>query len=210
MKKIFKSTVSVVLVMLMVFGSMGIVGEKNNFIDIKASAASSYDPDKAIAYAAANWNNGVGLCAEFVSNCLTAGGVSIMQKKVSGLESALRTGGYGTLYKLTSSATQWGQVAKMSDNSGKVKVGDPLFTYCSVCGYTHAVICGGVDSSGYITIYAHNSAKDNKKYYADCTSHSASYISIYSFSMNTHTHDYVKVDYQPNCTSPGTYYYYCS
>lgn len=174
----------------MVFGSMGIVGEKNDFIDIKASAASTYDPEKAIAYAAANWNNGVGLCAEFVSNCLTAGGVSIMQKKVSGLESALRTGGYGTLCKLNSSATQWGQVAKMSDNQGKVKVGDPLFTYCSVCGYTHAVICGGVDSSGYITIYAHNSAKNNKKYYADCTSHSASYISIYSFSMNTHTHNY--------------------
>lgn len=213
MKKLFKNSIALIIAVILTFGAFLPQGElsPNRLFSIEASAASSYNPDAAIAYAAANWDNGVGLCAEFVSNCLTAGGINIMQKKVVNLRKALIDGGYGTSYKLTSSSTQWGQVAKMSDNAGKVKVGDPLFTYCSVCGYTHAVICGGVDSSGYITIYAHNSAKNNKKYYADCTKHSASYVSIYSVSMNTHTHNYTLTKTVPaTCTSDGYKYFSCS
>lgn len=42
---------------------------------LSVDAAVTYDPDAAIAYAAANWNSGVGLCAQFVSECLYAGDV---------------------------------------------------------------------------------------------------------------------------------------
>ena len=37
----------------------------------------TYDATAAVAYANAHWDDGVGLCAEFVSNCLAVGGVSI-------------------------------------------------------------------------------------------------------------------------------------
>ena len=43
----------------------------------EVSAANGYDPYKAIAYAEAHWDDGNGLCAEFVWNCLQAGGLRL-------------------------------------------------------------------------------------------------------------------------------------
>ena len=36
--------------------------------------AASYDAGAALSYASKHWNDGKGLCAEFVSDCLKAGG----------------------------------------------------------------------------------------------------------------------------------------
>ena len=36
-----------------------------------------YDPEKAIEYGIKNYNNNIGLCAEFASNCLQAGGIDM-------------------------------------------------------------------------------------------------------------------------------------
>ncbi|MBQ3075346.1 MAG: hypothetical protein IJC26_04690 [Clostridia bacterium] len=38
------------------------------------AANYSYDPNAAVSYAKAHYNEGKGLCAEFVSDCLKAGG----------------------------------------------------------------------------------------------------------------------------------------
>lgn len=38
--------------------------------------AKKYDPDAAVAYGRANWDTHIGLCAEFISNCLLAGGIT--------------------------------------------------------------------------------------------------------------------------------------
>ena len=47
-------------------------------VNIQASAKSSYDPEKALEYAKENWNiNKNAKCAEFVSNCLKAGGCTV-------------------------------------------------------------------------------------------------------------------------------------
>ena len=42
-----------------------------------AYAAPAYDPVKALNYAKSHWNDGQGLCAEFVSRCVIAGGLKI-------------------------------------------------------------------------------------------------------------------------------------
>lgn len=44
------------------------------------SSAATYDVTKAVSFANGHWNDGVGLCAEFVSRCLSAGGISIPNK----------------------------------------------------------------------------------------------------------------------------------
>ena len=193
MKTMGKRIMSLVLSLMMVLG-VTMIGTGT----LKASAAG-YNPDDAITYAKAHWNDGSGDCQAFVKACLKAGGVTISSSGVENVKNALVNGGYGTAYKLTSSASGYGQVVKASSNSGKVKVGDILFTYCSTHGYTHTVIMGGTDSSGYITVYAHNSAKNNQKYYADCSSGcSESKISVYSVSMNTTTTYNLTVNYYSN------------
>lgn len=43
--------------------------------------AASYNSSAALNYAAAHWNDNVGLCAEFVSNCLSAGRLQCMEQE---------------------------------------------------------------------------------------------------------------------------------
>ena len=182
-----KRLLSILLCLIMLLGTYATSGK------IMASAAG-YSPDAAITYAKVHWNDNSGDCQDFVKACLKAGGVTISASGVASVKNALVNGGYGTLNLLSSEATSYtdnngntvpARIAKTSSNYGKVKVGDPLFTVCSKCGWTHTVIMGGTDSSGYITVYAHNSAKNNKRYYADCKNKcAASKLSIYSVSMN--------------------------
>lgn len=132
----------------------------------KTSAAKTeinYDVTSAINYAEKNWNNGRGLCAQFASECLNAGGVSAYGLKVEDLYNALIDGEYGKSYKLTLTNGKSGSL-KMSDNVGKVEKGDPIFYFCNVCKtYEHVVICNGVNSKGYIQDFAHNKAHNGKK-----------------------------------------------
>jgi hypothetical protein len=41
------------------------------------SELGTYDPDAAVTYANAHWDDGVGLCAQFTSACLQAGGLDV-------------------------------------------------------------------------------------------------------------------------------------
>ena len=61
------------------FGSINSVAAKDD----------TYSVSKALKYAQKNWNNGVGLCAEFASRCLQAGGVDIFEPRVVDLYDAL-------------------------------------------------------------------------------------------------------------------------
>lgn len=153
--------------------------------------AATYDANAAVAYAAAHWNDGVGACATFVSNCLAAGGCDAWSSNVTELRNKLVNGGWGTEYTLTKS----GSAIYQSQNEGKLSAGDPIFYYCNQCKKRmHVVICGGFDSAGKATAYAHNVAWNNVNYlgaFEDEYGHTGSDIIAYSFHISgTHNHSY--------------------
>ncbi len=133
------------------------------FASINSVAADRYySVSKAIKYAEKNWDNGVGLCAEFASDCLQAGGVDVDEDLVVNLYNTLK-GKYGKAYKLKLTNGTSGRIS-MSENSGKLKKGDPIFYKCNYCGeFEHVVICNGADGEGYSQDYAHNKAHNGKK-----------------------------------------------
>ncbi len=152
-----KRIVSSVLVLLLVIGFVPLTG-------MKASAANTayYDPSAALAYAKKNWNNGIGLCADFASKCLKAGGVDVYNDLAQELYYMLKDS-YGTSYKLKLTGGTKGTV-KMADNKGKIEAGDPIFYKCNKCGrITHVVISNGANANGYSQDYAHNNAHNGKK-----------------------------------------------
>ncbi len=150
----------------------------------QAANMEEYDINDAINYAERNWDNGRGLCAQFVSECLNYGGVDAYGMRVVDLYNELLAKEYGKSYKLTLTNGKSGSI-RMSDNEGKVKKGDPIFYYCNVCkNYEHVVLCNGVNNDGYIQDYAHNKAHNGKKQtytYRHCGSDN---WTIYSISID--------------------------
>ena len=131
--------------------------------------AYNYDGNKAIQYAKAHWNDGVGQCAEFVSNCLVAGGFPTKLSSVAGLSGfAGQITKYGT--KVKSSTTGTVVPVKLSSFNGTLKKGDPiciLYSTASGSGNGHVVIYSGeTTSNGIVKIFAHNRAKNNEPLYA--------------------------------------------
>lgn len=177
---------------------------------IDASAAN-YNPSAALKYAEANWDNGVELCAGFVSNCITAGGINIMERSVGNLYNALK-GTYGTAYVLKTD----GPYIYFEDNAGKLSPGDPVFYYCNSCkSFQHAILCGTGDS-GLMTDYAHNNPHHNTTTYISwgcpsCGDVNWIMYSVHLSASNSHTHSYkMTVTQKPTCTSTGTETYTCS
>ena len=131
-------------------------------LPMKASAAS-YSVNNAIAYAQSHWNDGKGLCAEFVSDCVMAGGVN------TGTIKTVRA-----LWPKICSLTGLSKIDLKLDGKGYATKalngnilgrGDVVVQWC----YTHNIgphimLCGGYDSSGYATYYAHNGAMNNQRY----------------------------------------------
>ncbi len=150
-----KRLLSYVLAVVLVLGLVPLFS-----ITSSAATETVYDRQKSLTYAKNHWNDGKGLCAEFASDCLAAGGLTkSYQRRVINLYNALLSCGYGESHKLTLS----GKNIKLSDNEGKIKAGDPVFFYCNSCGeFEHVSICSGTNEQGYITEYAHNSAKNGK------------------------------------------------
>lgn len=157
-----KKLISVIFALIFTISSFSV-------LSVSASAKNNTNPkeypyktDAALSYAEKNWNSGVGLCAEFASRCIQAGGIDIFEPIVVNLFNALN-GVHGTSYELTLTKGKSGTL-KMSDNEGKVGEGDPIFYYCNNCKrYTHAVICNGANKDGYIQDYAHNNAHNGQK-----------------------------------------------
>ena len=131
-------------------------------INSVAAKDETYSVTKALKYAQKNWNNGIGLCADFASKCLQAGGIDVYGETVIDLYNKLN-GKYGTSYKLKLTNGTNGKIS-MSVNDGKVEKGDPIFYKCNYCGdFEHVVICNGANSEGYSQDYAHNNAHNGKK-----------------------------------------------
>ena len=163
-----------------------------------AFAAKTYNRDAAVAYAKAHWDDGKGLCAEFVSDCLKAGGCTAWNTVVKPLLDELK--GWGTLYTVadgTTNSKNW-KLNKSSCNFD-VKPGDVVFFYCKTCanagksGYAHTAIITGFDSKGNILCAQHNGAMNdyatirgfghyNKK--VDNNKHQGSAISLRIFHID--------------------------
>lgn len=148
-----RARIAIVLIMFLIVAGVG-----NNKV-LSVQAAVVYNPQKAIEYAAAHWNDGVGKCATFVSNCVIAGGIDMKVNSVTDpMMTAIcnATGLSIQDLKLNSSGH-----ATRSANEGKLAAGDVVGLYCVTCGYTpHVIFCGGFDSSGRALYYAHNKPKN--------------------------------------------------
>ena len=133
------------------------------FASVNSAAANEYySVSKALKYAEKNWDNGIGMCADFASKCLQAGGLDVYSPSCIDLYNQLK-GEYGTAYKLKLTGGTSGKIS-MSANDGKLEKGDPIFYKCNYCGdFEHVVICNGANSEGYSQDYAHNKAHNGKK-----------------------------------------------
>ena len=133
-----------------------------------SEGTSSYNPKKALAYAEKNWDSGKGLCAEFGSNCLKAGGITDCWSTSSTML-------YNSLIK-----SGEGFAVKVAINEdGTINLpeyafpGDMIFYYCEKenC-MVHTLIYSGDNRKGKIKALAHNPANGGKKsfkYRPTCT-----------------------------------------
>lgn len=153
---------------------------------VKAETVSTYSPQNAVAYADKYWKNYNdyypnynsigGDCADFVSQCLQAGGLPMNTSWYHAVTGVARSTSWTYAKSLyTYLANYCGTVVELyasgssgtgyKDKSGKavspskvIRVGDPVFYYNNSKGrYSHAAICVGFDSKGNPLVSAHNS-----------------------------------------------------
>ena len=127
----------------------------------RARAAVNYDRTAAVNYARSHWNDDKGQCAEFVSDCLNAGGIPVFNINVTYLLNALDA--YGTRCHL-----QIGNDGRyyQADNAGIIEIGDPVYVYCNDCldcsppycdrPRPHIGIVCGFGADGSVLFAAHN------------------------------------------------------
>lgn len=191
MKKLSKRILSAFLAIIMLASVL-----PTGMITAQA-AGYKYDPDAAIAFAKSHCSNDGSsckkrwLCAEFVANCLLAGG---FPKKLSAVAGLSGFGGqikkYGTINPSTT--TGIGVKVYASSFKYKLKKGDPiviLYSKKSGSGNGHVVIYSGENTkNGILKVYAHNRIKRNEPLYAGYKGHKA--VEIYAVSMNNTTPSY--------------------
>ena len=151
-----KRWISLIMVAVMIVTLVPFVsGQTGDVVE-----ASGYNADAALRYAASHWNDGVGLCAEFVSRCVQAGGLQIRTETITtNCYNAVSraTGVQGQVLRLDSS----GQATKSLDGD-ILSAGDVVIEWCNTHTWRpHIMLCGGYNSSGYATYYAHNGARNN-------------------------------------------------
>ncbi|MBR5525097.1 MAG: hypothetical protein IKU51_07510 [Clostridia bacterium] len=121
---------------------------------ISVSAADyTYDPDAAVAYAKAHWNDGVGLCARFVSDCIKAGGFT---KAYSGSVTTLvgQLESYTTKITCSGWSTTTCLTASMFNN--QLSKGD-IIVWKGPNNAGHVLLYSGkTNSKGQVLVYAHN------------------------------------------------------
>lgn len=125
------------------------------FLNITAYA---YNKDLSLQYASEHFDDGKGLCAEFVADCLRAGGLSIDANDCNSLvETLTEDYGFG-IYPLI--MEEDGRVSS-EKNMDFLSVGDVIAQECHDCGgFFHVVLAGG-EHKGFITFYAHNAPHGN-------------------------------------------------
>lgn len=113
----------------------------------------SYDADGAVAYGKAHWDDGVGLCAPFISRCITQGG-----KITDYTESST-----AITLQLLHSRLGFGQFVPYNKSDHTVTLpsyarpGDVVQIYCSYEGcMIHSLLMVGTDENGKLRVVCHN------------------------------------------------------
>lgn len=126
-----------------------------------------YDPRKSLAYAAEQWDSGIGHCAAFGQACIAAGGIhGLTDIGATPLYNQLLASGLGFAVEIS------------RDEEGYIRVpdyafpGDIMLFYCPKenC-MVHTLIYNGTDKEGCAKAYAHNEADDGQQaleYYSFC------------------------------------------
>ena len=167
--------------------------------------SGSYNPDKALEYARNHWNDGVGLCAEFASNCIKAGGINgVWDTWCPGLWKKLIASGLGIYYTVPTTTINgkngpFVQLDVRKCTQGLSK-GDLIFwgNASSSENRCHVVIYSGENSGNYPRFYAHNSARNNKasgyNYYNPSRTYQVSHCFIYHFNATADPRSYARND----------------
>lgn len=130
----------------------------------------SYDPDSAVEFAKAHWNDGLDVCAPFISRCLNAGGLSISSDSSTLL-----------CLKLLNSRLGFGQFVPVNADRtvtlpDYAAPGDVVQVFCPYEGLmNHSLMFVGNDDNKHMKVCCHNLrnsgtyafAVDRKCY--DCT-----------------------------------------
>lgn len=146
-----KSIISIILCILTLISAMPV---------FTFAASTSYNPDKAIQYAQQHYNDGKGLCAEFVSDCLKAGGFTAVYN-VNAKKLGEQLQSYGKKINCTGWSSKSCFTASMFN--GSLSKGD-IIVWVNKSGSSssgHVMLYSGkTDSKGRILVYAHNSPKN--------------------------------------------------
>lgn len=148
---------------------------------------SGYNREKALEYAKNNWNRNSGqLCAEFVSNCLKSGGFTkAWSTGCTTLDRQLSRAPGVTKTKLIIEGD--GSIRLSKNKNANIKPGDVISIWCPYetdgCPYVHTVLVGNI-TNDRVSVYAHNSARNNEIYYSFdycgychiCSSNIAAYL----------------------------------
>ncbi len=135
------------------------------------NAQATYNVAAAMAYAEAHWNDGQGLCAEFASNVLRAGGLNmrVQLRTYSCLKAAEAASGlWRTELKLTPLKDYKGKTSEMATrelDGDILGAGDLVIQWCNTHDdRPHVIICAGYDDEGYAVYYGHNQAMNKKRF----------------------------------------------
>lgn len=197
MKNRVKKSISLLLAVIMLICVVPVIG-----------SAASYNVTAAVNYANAHWNDGVGLCAEFVSRCLNAGGISIPNYSYysSGTKSYANNSGtlgsYTNPYTCSASLLLYlSEKYKIITNpsNSDIDVGDVVFMYSMSNGQLkwrdgHVGICVK-KVSGSPKYAAHNKAQAAGGF---SSSYPCTYVAKINSSSSTHT---VNSSYGKNFTA---------
>lgn len=136
------------------------------FINPVETRASGYSPEAALEYAANHWDDGKGLCAEFVSDCVIAGGLDmpVCPMVYYCVPAIVNASG---IQPQTLKLDSWGLATKELDGD-ILAPGDVVFHYCnthpdSIRVMPHIMLCAGYDEEGYAVFYAHNGACNRRR-----------------------------------------------
>ena len=125
----------------------------------EALSTASYSPATAVAFARSHWSDGIGECAEFVYDCLHAGGLGLAATAwVPTLVSELSSISYEEHHGSGSASAAAGDVVVFSTAGGGAFCG-PGPVEGTACGHTCFVTAGGSSASS-IKVDCHNTAHD--------------------------------------------------
>lgn len=158
MKNMVKRFFSAAIILCMLLSIVG---------PVERAKAYSYDPEAAMNYAEAHWNDGVGLCAEFVSRCVQAGGINAYSDGTGPLGRAImrEIGMEQNLLLLPELRLDGSGNATYAANKDILTRGDVVLQFCNTHQIApHVLICAGYDDSGCALFYAHNGSLHRQRY----------------------------------------------